>query len=264
MRNILIVLFLCPFISFSQINQTDVNGLRQGLWKKQQPNGRLLYEGHFKDGKPVEEWKRYHEGGQVKAIISYRPNSDSAYTQLFDEWGKKVAEGFYLNEKKVGTWKYFSNNRVVSDEQFENGIKNGVSHTYYDTGEKLEEADWKNGKEEGTHWIFFKNGKPFMEYKTHNSQRNGLCLTYFQSGKPELEAHYKNGLRDGDWIYYKQNGAIWYTLKYSVGKILNPEVRDSIANLQLLNFEKNKDNLVDPEKYMDDPAEYMMKKSTGK
>ena len=258
-RNIIILLVLLPFISFSQVNQTDSNGLRQGLWKKQQPNGNPLYEGYFKDDKPVGEWKRYHEGGQVKAIISYR--SDSAFTQLFDEWGKKVAEGVYVSEKKEGTWKYFSENRLISDEQYLNGLKNGISHTYYETGEVLEEADWKNGKQDGNHRVFFKDGNPFMEYKMQNDMRNGLCLTYYQNNKTELEAYYKNNLRDGNWNFYKENGELWYTLKYEVGEILNPQVRDSISNLQLQDFEKNKDNIVDPEKYLEDPAEFMIKKN---
>lgn len=101
MRVIFILLFLLPFISFSQINQTDANGLRQGRWQKMQPNGKPMYDGYFKDGKPVGEWKRFHTGGQVKAIIKYRTESDSADAKLMDEWGKKVAEGIYLNEKML-------------------------------------------------------------------------------------------------------------------------------------------------------------------
>ena len=49
-----------------------------------------------------------------------------------------------------------------------------------------------------------------------------------------------------------------------MGKLLNPEVRDSVANVQLKNFESGKDALTDPEKYIDDPAEYMMKKHVYK
>ena len=137
MRNLWFILLFLPFLSFSQVNQTDANGLRQGLWQKQQPNGKPLYEGYFKNDKPVGEWKRYHENGRVKAIISYQLESDSAFTQIFDEAGKKIAEGFYLNEKKVGTWKYFFDNRLIADEQYNDGQKDGVSHTYYNTGEKL-------------------------------------------------------------------------------------------------------------------------------
>jgi antitoxin component YwqK of YwqJK toxin-antitoxin module len=263
-RIIIILLVLWPFCSFSQLNQTDANGLRQGQWKKQQPNGKPLYEGQFKDDKPVGEWKRYHEGGQIKAIINYDTDSDSAFAQLFDEWGKKVAEGNYIDEKKTGTWRYYSDDRLISDEQFANGVKNGVSHMYYETGEKLEEADWINGKEDGTHRVFFKNGKPFMEYKMKDGLRNGLCITYFQNGGTELEANYKNGLRDGTWSFYNENGGLWYILKYYDGDILNPNVRDSIENLKLQNFEKNKDNVVDPEKYLEDPAEFMMKKNINR
>ena len=217
MRISVIILFFIPFCAFSQINQTDANGLRQGLWQKKQSNGRLLYEGGFKDGKPVGEWKRYHEGGQIKAIIQYKTDSDSALTQLFDEWEKKVAEGYYLNERREGTWIYFSENRIVSEENFNNGIKHGLSRKFYDTGEVLEETDWKNGKQEGNYQVFFKNGEPFMQCTMSNNQRNGKCLSYFQNGKVELEANYKNGRRHGSWKYFEENGMFWYELDYENG-----------------------------------------------
>ncbi len=261
---IIIILAIIPLISFSQVNQTDANGLRQGLWKKQQPNGKPLYEGYFKNDKPVGEWKRFHEGGQVKAVINYDAGSDSAFTQLFDESGKKIAEGVYINEKKEGTWKYFSGNKLIADEQFKYGLKDGVSHTYYDSGEKLEEVDWKNGKQDGVYRVFFKDGKPFMEYKMQYGMRNGLCLTYFQNGRVEIEAYYKNGLRDGNWNFYKEDGELWYTLKYADGEILNPGVRDSISELQLQKLQQNNDTVVDPENYLENPAEFMMKKNIGR
>lgn len=253
-----------PIISVSQINQTDANGLRQGLWQKKQPNGRLLYEGNFKDGKPVGEWKRYHEGGRVKAVIQYKAGTDSAFTQLFDEWGKKVAEGTYLNEKKEGTWIYFSENRKIADELFKYGVKNGPAHRFYDSGELLEETVWQNGVQQGMYTVFFKSGKPFMQYKVSNNKRDGLCVTYFQNGKVELEANYRNGLRHGPWKYYNERGEFLYELDYDNGELLNPQVRDSISALQLKDFESGKDSLTDPEKYMKNPSEYMIKKNIYK
>ena len=255
-----IFIMLLPFLSFSQINQTDSNGLRQGLWKKQQANGKLIYEGSFKDGKPVGEWKRFHEGGQKKAVINYKSDSDSAFAQLFDKFGKKVAQGNYLNQKKEGNWIYFSGNKKISEEQFQNGIKSGVSLKYYDTGELMEEVDWVDGKQEGKHQIFYKSGEPYMQCKMSNDQRHGLCLVHSQKGKLEMEAGYKNNLRDGEWKYYDENGNISYALKYNNGEILNPEVRDSVANLKMQNIEKGKDSVTDPEKFMEDPSEYMRKK----
>jgi antitoxin component YwqK of YwqJK toxin-antitoxin module len=259
MRLALLLILFVPLFAFAQLNQIDANGLRQGLWQKQQSNGRLLYQGNFKDGKPVGEWKRFHPGGQVKAVIKYRAESDSADAQLFDEWGKKVAEGIYLNEKKSGRWVYFTEGKKIADEQFKNGEKHGKAHKYYDTGEVWEETDWIQGKQEGSYRVFFKNGEPFFQCKMSNNQRNGLCLSYFQNGRVELEANYKNGLRHGEFKYFNEKGEYHYSLFYNEGKILNPEVRDSISNLQLQKMEEGKEKLIDPEKYMEDPSEYMMK-----
>jgi antitoxin component YwqK of YwqJK toxin-antitoxin module len=256
----LILLIFFPFLISAQINQTDANGQRQGLWKKEQSNGRPMYEGHFHNDKPVGEWKRFHEGGQVKATIKYSENSDSAFVQLFDVWGKKVAEGNYIHEKKTGTWAMFSENRKIAQEQYKNGVKHGVCLKFYDSGELLEEAEWQNGKQEGKYQVLYKSGQPYLQCKFSNNQRNGVCLSFFTNGRTEMEAFYRNSLRHDEWKYYNEKGELLYTLKYHEGKLLNPEVRDSIDYSEMQNLEKGKGSILDPEKFMQDPSEYMMKK----
>ena len=257
MRILFLLIFFVPLLSFGQVNQTDANGLRQGPWQKKQDNGRFIYEGNFKDGKPVGEWKRYHPGGQIKALIEYK--GDTAFTQLFDVWHKKVAEGNYVNERKEGVWKIYNENLLVADESYVNGVKNGVAHRFYDTGEVLEESHWENGKESGDYQAFYKTGQPYIQSKMKDGLRNGLFLVFYENGRPEREAEYINGLRNGEWKFYDSDGKYRYSLFYDKGQILNPEVSDSIDNLQMKELEKNKDKQVDPEKFMDDPSEYMMK-----
>lgn len=257
MRIVLIILLFIPVLCFSQINQTDSNGLRQGLWQKQQPNGRLLYKGNFKDNKPVGEWKRYHSGGQVKAIIQYKENTDSAFAELFDAYRKKVAEGVYIKQKKDGKWVYFENDINVAEEQYKNGLKNGISKKFYESGELMEEVDWVNDQQEGDYVIYFKAGEPYFQCKMKQGQRHGLCLIHSQNGNPEMEAHYKNNLRDGEWKFYGENGDFQYQLNYKEGELLNPFVRDSIANIKMQNLEGGKGKITDPEKFMTDPTEYM-------
>ena len=256
-KTIFILLLLLPFGAFAQINQTDANGLRQGLWQKKQDNGRLLYEGHFKDGKPVGEWKRYHPGGQLKALIEYR--GDTAFTQIFDVWHKKLTEGNYVNRQKQGVWKIFKNNVCVADEQYLDGVKNGVAHRYFDSGEVMEESSWKNGKQSGDYQVFYKNGQAYIQSKMLDGKRHGMFLVFYQNGQPEREAEYKNGLRHGEWKFYSAEGEYLYSLLYNEGQLLNPQVRDSIDNMKLEELERNKDTLVDPEKFMEDPSEYMRK-----
>lgn len=259
MQKLLLVLILfIPVTLFSQINQTDANGLRQGQWQRTYPNGRLMYEGMFKDGKPVGGWTRFHEGGQVKARINYAENSDSAFAQLFDVWGKKIAEGVYMNEKREGKWVFLSENVKISEEEFSGGLKHGISRTFYPTGEVLEETEWQNGIQEGSYRVFFKSGKPYMQCRFGSGKRNGLCLSYFQNGRVEMEAYYKNNLRHGEWKFNNDQGEYLYTLIYDEGHLLNPEVRDSIDDGQLRSLENNRHSIPDPEKFMNDPSQYMM------
>jgi len=258
MRQLVLFLTMCiPLALFSQVNQTDANGMRQGSWQKTWPNGRMMYKGQFKDDKPVGEWTRYYEGGQIKARIRYCENSDSAYTRLFNNDGEKLAEGVYVDKKREGNWIFYSNGQKIAEETYADGLKHGVSKTYYPTGELFEMSDWQNGKQDGNHRVFFKNGKPYMQCKYADGKRNGLCLSYFKNGRIEMEAHYNNNLRDGEWKFYSEQGDSLYSLKYDQGKLLNPEVRDSIDNLEMQNMERGRRNTPDPEKFIQNPTEYM-------
>lgn len=258
MRLLFFYLIIClPFWVNAQINQTDADGLRQGKWEKRYPNGKLIYEGQFKDGEPVGNWTRYYPGGIVKAKIQHDENSDSAFVQLFNEPGKKIAEGNYVDEKREGKWTLYSGDIKISEEQYKNGEKHGISKTFYPTGELFEKTEWKNGEQEGNYEVFFKNGKPYMQCKYSNGKRNGLCLSYFKNGRVEMEAWYIDNLRNDEWKFYNEEGEFLYSLKYNQGKLLNPEVRDSIGNQKILEMEKGKQNIPDPEKFIQDPSEYM-------
>ncbi|MDX8340671.1 hypothetical protein SLH46_15855 [Draconibacterium sp. IB214405] len=257
MRYLLVLLIFLPSVVFSQTNQTDANGLRQGFWQKKQANGRLIYEGNFKDDKPVGEWKRYHPGGQLKALIEYK--GDTAYTQFFDVWRKKLTEGNYVNQQKEGVWKIYKNNVLTADEEYKLGLKYGTSHQYYDTGEVMEEKQWVNDKEDGDYQIFYKSGEPYMQCKMKLGMRHGLFLVNYENGRQEMVAEYRNNLRHGEWKHFDREGNLLYTLYYDNGQILNPNVRDSIDNLKMIELEKNKDTILDPEEFLQDPSEYMMR-----
>ena len=257
MRILIVLFLLLPMFVFSQLNQTDANGLRQGKWEKKQANGRLVYEGYFNDGKPVGEWKRYHKGGQVKAEIVYK--GDTAQTVLYDVWHKKIASGNYVNQKKEGVWDIYRNNQKVAEEEYANGAKNGLARKFYDTGKIMEECQWENGQQNGDYQVFYKSGKPYLQCKMKENVRNGLFLIYSENGQQELVGEYQNNLRHGEWKYQNQQGEHSYTLFYDKGQILNPHVRDSIGNIEMQNLEKNKGAIIDPEKFLEDPSGYMMK-----
>lgn len=142
-------------------------------------------------------------------------------------------------------------------ENYLNGEKNGSSNRWFKTGKLLEESNWKNDKLDGVYRSFFLDGKVGLESKYDQGKRSGPFKTWFTDGTLELDAFYTNDLPDKDWLYYDSKGEVLYTLKYELGKLLNPEVKDSINAARFVNFKSRADSIPDPEKFMQNPEEYM-------
>ena len=261
MAKYFILLFLVPFLCGGQesINHTDSLGRRQGWWKKEYPGGITMYEGRFADGRPVGEWRRYHENGNLRAILFHHAQNDSIKATLFDISGKPAAEGHYTGEQKTGSWKYFNDGKILSEESYSSGKKSGVCKLFYPSGEVLEESEWIDGVQQGKYRAFFQNGKPFLECIYKEGQRNGFCISFYPSGTMEVEAFYKNDLPEGEWKYFSENNQLRFTLQYSNGILLNPEVLYQSDSRALEEMERRGKNLSDPEKYLDNPTEYLLK-----
>ncbi len=255
-------LFWASFSGAQPMNATDAAGKKQGYWEKRDTNGKLVYQATFKDDRPVGEMKRFHPNGKLKAVLNYPENSDEATAVLFDESGHKIAEGKYLGQKKSGEWSYYSEEKLIATDVFENDVKNGLSKKYYKSGEILEECPWENGLQQGVYRAYFKNGKPYLECKYENGRLSGYTVSYFENGNPESESFYQNGLLQGESRFFDESGNILYVLKYDQGKLLNPEVLDSVMQSRNLDFEPIK-KIPDPEKYMQDPSEYLRQLNQG-
>ena len=260
MRELIICLLLLmsgSIMAQNTVNQVDAQGRKQGFWTKKDFEGKLIYQANFKDDKPVGEMKRFHPNGTLKAMMNFTAGTDEADAQLFDERGKLIAKGKYSGQKKIGEWTYLLDSKVVTTETYVNGQKNGTSKRFYKTGGLLEESNWLNDKLNGTYRTYFQDGKTFLECNYSAGLRNGSFKTWFTNGALELEATYTNDARDKDWKYFNENGELHYTLKFDLGKLLNPEVQDRIDKEKAGTYKSKGDSVPDPEKFMQDPEEYM-------
>ena len=71
MKYISIFFILFLGISYAQVNQLDAKGLKQGLWYKNFPGTKIhMYEGTFKDDKPVGIFKYHYESGRLSLPFS--------------------------------------------------------------------------------------------------------------------------------------------------------------------------------------------------
>ncbi len=89
----------------SIVNYTDINGFKQGFWQQKYFNGKVKYEGYFRNDKPYGEFKRYDERGRLTSILNYSMIGDTAEAKMFHENGKIAALGRYINKNK--RWRTF-------------------------------------------------------------------------------------------------------------------------------------------------------------
>lgn len=229
-------------------NQTDKNGLKQGFWKKEFPNGKLMYKGCFKNGKPIGEMRRYYETGELKAIMSYKDGSDRVYTKIFYDTGELASEGYYVNEKKDSTWSYYSyyTNTLTASENYTRGIKNGIEKHYYENLQVSEEILWKNDMKDGSWNQFFEDGKPKLKTTYTQNKLQGVYIVYYPDGSLYIVGGYLDNKRQGKWTFYDENKQIKSEIVYNLGKADNEEEIMKRDSAYFKMIEKNVGKIPEP------------------
>lgn len=194
--------FLFAFVSFgflAQVNQTDAKGKKQGPWRKTYPNSSVLvYEGNFKDDRPVGTFTYYFPSGSKKAIIEHELKGNKSAVLLFFENGQLLSDGFYYQEKKDSLWyNYAPSGELISAENYKNDLLNGKAVYYYKEGQIME------------HKLQVERKANYQAGKLH-----GVYQTYYYNGKLKQEGTYDKGLKQGIWTEYNATGQKIATMKY--------------------------------------------------
>lgn len=209
-----------PQTSDTVFNQTDEQGQKQGFWKKEYENGKPVYIGYFKDGKPTGELKRFYENGEVKAIMNFKEESDTADATLYYQNGEKAAEGTYIGQKRHGEWRFYSyyDQTLKAIEHYNQGIKEDISKSFYSSGQVAQELKWQNDKENGAWKQYFESGLLKLQALFKDGNLHGDYMVYHPNGEKYVEGQYKNGLMEGDWIYYNEDGSVKAEITYQNGE----------------------------------------------
>lgn len=210
MKKILLILFVIQnFLMFSQT--LDASGKKQGYWKKKdERTNKLIYEGEFKNDKPVGKFKYYYPNDTVKAIMIFKNEGKSAYAKLFHTNGKRAAEGKYINQEiKDSVWTYYDESgTLLSREAYQMGKKHGKSCVYLRDGTLSEEKSYKQDVQDGEFKQYFdgKNLKAQGNYVNGNLE--GRATYYYPNGNEVATGFYKNGKKNGVWVYKEEDGKI--------------------------------------------------------
>jgi antitoxin component YwqK of YwqJK toxin-antitoxin module len=200
------------------------DGNREGPWKDFYPDGSLKAEGTYEKGKQTGTWKYYHANGKT------------------EQTGKYSKQG-----KPDGTWRwYFDNGQLLKEENYRNGLKDGLSTEYDETGKVVAEGEFVNDNEEGP-W-FELIGDCFIRGSYRDGLRNGMWYNfyldrdesktdsicffkggfiddnpdgkhtwYWENGKVKDEGSYVNGRKEGEWFKFNSDGTLFMTITYKQG-----------------------------------------------
>lgn len=232
------------------INKTDNSGKKQGRWVKKYPNGTIMYEGFFRNDNPDGELKRYYEDSTLKSVLNFSGEGRTANAVLYYPNGFMASRGRYENQLKEGKWQFFSvltKGLMISEEEYLNNKKSGLSVIYYADSVIAERSYYRNDLKNGEWISYHPNGK--ISFKTHvvNGRIDGEFEAFFNDGKPEIKGRYKSNLRDGQWTIFSHSGTVRFKIEYFAGKALDNAL-DIYESNYIDSMEINRVKIDDPEK----------------
>lgn len=232
------------------LNQTDSQGRKQGHWIKKYTNGKIMYEGFFRDDHPAGEFKRYYENEVLKSILVFSSDGTEAEAVLYYPNGYKASEGRYSRQQKNGKWRFFSavtEGLLISEEEYKNDKINGWQIKYYPDSVIAEKQHYSAGIKDGD-WIkYHPNGSMHFKTTYENGRLNGKFEAFFENGTTEVLGQYKNNRKEGTWIIYDKNGNIKFKTEYISGMPKNRDI-DLYETHYIDSLENLKVRIEDPEK----------------
>lgn len=249
---------ICVFLAVSMAATVLASGEARPEWRKRTyPNGQTRYEGYFLNGKPVGEFKRYHENGKLQSVQTFQ-DDDRSTVEVYAGDGVLVAKGAYKGNKREGLWEFYaSTGELFLTEFYVGGLRQGESLKYGPKGKEqvMDRMNYVDDKLEGERIQYYPYGNKMAVYHYHNGQLDGAFVSFLDSGEKEEEGAYKNGKKDGVWTYYDYEGT-FRQIEYKDGKALNQKELDEELRKKEEEADKNP-GLPDPQDYMSNPDEIL-------
>jgi antitoxin component YwqK of YwqJK toxin-antitoxin module len=187
-----------------------------GLCVSYFPNGRLERKARFINGKDHDTAYVYYESGDIQAVlINVEGVENGTWGYWYDNgadnpspqqvaWGNTFAMG-----SREGEWLFFAEDgKPTKVQNYKNDKLDGVSKTYYKSGNIKKTVEYKDGDMHGAYTMYYEDSvlKSVKTYK--NGKIDEKAQSYYESGALKSEFEYKNGSKEGKWTTYYENGQI--------------------------------------------------------
>lgn len=101
------------------------NGKEHGVVRHYTPDGTLMYEKHYQEGRQVGNQMMLYKstlGDYYEyAIFDASGRKDGPYSEVYVKNKQSKVIGLYLKGQKHGKWTYYTNGKATKEEKFDNG-----------------------------------------------------------------------------------------------------------------------------------------------
>jgi hypothetical protein len=108
----------------------------------------------------------------------------------------------------TGIKKYRSGQLVVKEVTFKNGVRDGLTKTYYPGGQLYQTFWYKNNLREDSACWYFLEGQVFRTTPYKHDTLDGIQKQYYRTGEIRARIGYKKGLRTTYFQEFDRNGKL--------------------------------------------------------
>ena len=162
-------------------------------------------------------WVFYDSNGRISLKENYSKNLKNGFSILYDSIGFIIKKIRYVDGKKDGKELiYYKGTNIVKEENnFKNGLKDGVSLEYKENQQLKTIYHFNMG-------IVYK--KEQINRLDSDGNKQGVWREYHDNGMLKEEAYYFHGLQDGIVKKYNNKGDLEKIESYNKGKESDTEI----------------------------------------
>jgi TonB family protein len=149
----------------------------------------------------------------------------------YNPQGILISEDYYENGLKEGLSKtWYSNGSSESEGTYLKNKKSGFWTTWHIDGSIQSQGNYVDGDEEGEWNVWYKGDKIASTGNYKFGKRDGPWKNWFKNGSIEQEGTYKEDKREGAWTFYFQSGPVSAKEIYQNGEAVKVEFWDEQGN----------------------------------
>lgn len=179
------------------------NGIKAKVFEQMYyENGKLKYEGAFKNNNKSGEWKFFFEDGKKFALCDFTKNQNGDNWQVY-----KFDNTILVSEKdKVKNIAFFSEGGLalirVGDKNIEKEYK------FFPSFKLMEQRSYKGNILNGQASSYYENGNINSMNFFKDGMQDSIFVLYFENGSTQVKGLYKMDNKIGKWEFFKEDGSV--------------------------------------------------------